>query len=165
MECPVYMHWPSLWLFQCPFTKDTRGDSPVFHHALEQSAALANFICKQVLVGKFTLQALNTQCLGWQHFFGNKSDLQCVFLTELVHGCCPAQTTSKLNYSSILKCQTCIKVPCFEEPMRVEKVSLEMSLNCIFNLFALWVNISGYTRDYALKKIILFIENLPFSHF
>lgn len=119
-----------------PFQK-TRRDSPVFHHALEQSVALANFVCKQVLVGKFTLQALNTQCLGWQHFFGNKSDLQCVFLTELVHDCCPAQTTSKLNYSSILKCQTCIKVPCFEEPMRVEKVSLEMSLNCIFNLFAL----------------------------
>lgn len=100
-------------------------------------SSTSQLLCKQVLVGKFTLQALNTQCLGWQHFFGNKSDLQCVCLTELVHDCCPAQTTSKLNYSSILKCQTCIKVPCFEEPMRVEKVSLEMSLNCIFNLFAL----------------------------
>lgn len=30
-----------------------------------------------------------------------------------------------------------IKVPCFEEPMGVEKVSLEMSLNYNFNLFAL----------------------------
>lgn len=30
-----------------------------------------------------------------------------------------------------------IKVPCFEEPMGVEKVSLEMSLNYDFNLFAL----------------------------
>lgn len=74
----------------------------VFHYAPEQSVALASFICKQVLGGKFTLQALKTQCLGWQHFSGNKSNPQFVFfLSELVHDCCPAHTTSKLNYSNI----------------------------------------------------------------
>lgn len=57
------------------FTKDTCRDSPVLNHAPEQSVALANFLCKQVLGGKFTLRALNTQCLGWQHFSGNKSTM------------------------------------------------------------------------------------------
>lgn len=137
MECPVYMHWPNL-LLQCPFTKDTCRDGPVFCHAPERSVALASFICKQVLGGKVTLQTLNTQCLGWQHSLETNQIYNVFFLIELEHDCCPAHTTSKLNYSSILKCQTlCIKVPCFEEPMGVEKVSLEMSLNCIFNLVAL----------------------------
>lgn len=43
---------------QRPISKDTCRDSPVLHHAPEQSAALANLLCKQVLGGKFTLQAL-----------------------------------------------------------------------------------------------------------
>lgn len=43
------------------------------------------------------------------------------------------------NYtSSVLKIRTfCIKVPCFEEPVGVEKISLEMSLNYILGLVAL----------------------------
>lgn len=52
----------------------------------------------------------------------------------------PARSTSAgidSNFSDCVKHFCDIKVPCFEEPMGVEKVSLEMSLNYNFNLVAL----------------------------
>lgn len=80
MECPASTHCQ---VSHIPMSlhEDTSGTAPAFHHAPEQSVALANSICKQDLGGKFTLEALKTQYLGWQHLSENKSDPHFVFFS------------------------------------------------------------------------------------
>lgn len=109
-------------------------------------AAQSCLICQPVLEGKFVFQTLKNQHLGWQQYSGNWYNLilphiliSFPLLTVHTHDCCPAQYFNlELQFlKTSVKYFCYIKVPCFEEPMGVEKVSLEMSLNYNFNLFAL----------------------------
>lgn len=116
------------------------------HSAPKALAAQSCLICQPVLEGKFVFQTLKNQHLGWRQYSGNWYNLilphiliSFPLLTVHTHDCCPAQYFNlELQFlKTSVKYFCYIKVPCFEEPMGVEKVSLEMSLNYNFNLFAL----------------------------
>lgn len=110
-------------------------------------AVQSRWICQSVLGGKFTFQTEKSvsrlAALVWKLIKSN-SVLYFNFLPlpKLIHTrLLPSIQYFNPKLQQFLKMSVkhfyYIKVPCFEEPMGVEKVSLEMSLNYNFNLFAL----------------------------
>lgn len=111
-----------------PSRRPFRDSPPPWASFMHWSSQL-HFICKQDLGRQvYTWSSENSVSRLAAFLWRQITSIMVSFLTESVHDCCPAHTDSKLNYSSVLKCPTfCIKVPCFEEPVGVEKISLEMS--------------------------------------